>query len=171
MKEQFRKDDMPRIMALVAGFFASAEPDKDYIIEMRAYRKKRSLDANAYYWKLAGEIAEKTGVSVEAVYRAHIRDIGGNYEMLCVMEKAVDEFCRVWESRGIGWIAEQMPSKIPKCVTVRAFYGSSTYDAQQMSRLIDLAIQDCKTFGIEYLTPTELAKMMQEWGESDGKGE
>ena len=88
-----------------------------------------------------------------------------------LLEKAVDEFCRVWESRGIGWIAEQMPSKIPKCVTVRAFYGSTTYDAQQMSRLIDLAIQDCKTFGIEYLTPTELAKMMQEWGESDGKGE
>ena len=44
------------------------------------------------------------------------------------------------------------------------YYGSSTYDGNQMSRLIDLVIQDCKGCGIETLPPERLAGMIEEWG-------
>lgn len=43
-------------------------------------------------------------------------------------------------------------------------HGSSTYDTAQMSRLIDLIVQDCREQGIETLPPDKLAGMMEEWG-------
>ena len=163
ISEVFKKSDMPRIMAIIAGFFGSCD-DKEYMLEIKLHKKKRSLDANAYYWTLCHKIAYEAQVEVSTVYREHIKEIGGNCETLCIMDEALEKFCSVWESRGIGWTVECMPSKLPGCTNVLCYYGSSTYDTQQMSRLIELAIQDCKEYGIEYMTPEELSKMLDSWG-------
>ena len=56
-----------------------------------------------------------------------------------------------------------MESKLPGCVNVVLYYGSSTYDTAQMSRLIDNIIQDCKAQGIDTRTPEEVARMKEEW--------
>ena len=32
------------------------DPNKEYTIEIKVVRQRRSLDANAYYWKLLGEL-------------------------------------------------------------------------------------------------------------------
>lgn len=164
IQETFRKRDMPRITAIIAGFFGSCADDKEYTLEIKEKKKKRSLDANAYYWKLCHEIAYEAQVEVTTVYREHIKEIGGNNDIVCIQNKAVDDFCRAWQHNGIGWQTETIPSKLEGCTNVICYYGSSTYDTQQMSRLIDLAIQDCKEYGIEYMTPTELAKLLAAWG-------
>lgn len=168
IQETFSKRDMPRITAIIAGFFGSCADDKEYTLEIKEKKKKRSLDANAYFWTLAHKIAGKSGVEVTAVYRSYIKEIGGNCTTVCVLEKAADDFCRAWQSNGIGWLIEQMPSKLDGCVNVICYYGSSTYDTIQMSRLIGLAIQDCKEYGIEYLTPRELGELLAAWGGDSG---
>ena len=164
MTEHFHKRDMPRIMAIVAGFFGSCAEDKEYSLEIKEHRKKRSLDANAYFWVLVHKIAEKSCVEVSSVYRQYVREIGGNNDVVCVLERAADDFCRAWERNGLGWIAEKMPSKLEGCTNVVCYYGSSTYDTCQMSRIIGLAIQDCKACGIEYMTQSELLKLLSAWG-------
>jgi hypothetical protein len=58
-----------------------------------------------------------------------------------------------------------MPSKIEGCTNVILYYGSSTYDSAQMSRLLDLITQDCKLQGIPYETPAEIARLKALWGE------
>ncbi len=55
-------------------------------------------------------------------------------------------------------------SKIEGYVNVRSYYGSSQYDTAQMSRLIDLIVQECRQQGIETATPQELARYKEEWG-------
>lgn len=47
---------------------------------------------------------------------------------------------------------------------VISYFGSSDYDTKQMSRLIDLIVQDCKAQGIETLSEEKLAAMNEEWG-------
>lgn len=148
---------------MVAGFFNSCG-DKEYVIEIKEKRKKRSLDANAYYWVLCHEIAAEAQVEVSTVYREHIKEIGGNCTIVCVLRNAVDDFCEAWERNGLGWVTERTSSKIEGCVNVICYYGSSTYDTTQMSRLIGLAIQDCKEYGIEYMTPRELNELLSAWG-------
>jgi hypothetical protein len=134
-------------------------------IEIKPYRPKRSLDSNAYAWVLIDKLAEKLNYSKVDVYREYIKYIGGNSETVCVKTQAVDRLCKGWQSNGIGWLTETFPSKLEGCTNVILYYGSSTYDTAQMSRLIDHIVQDCKTFGIETATPDELASMMSLWGE------
>lgn len=127
-------------------------------------KKKRSLDANAFSWVLIDKLAVALGLTKTEVYRNAIKEIGGNSEIVLVKDEAVGEFCRSWESRGLGWLTDQMPSAYPGMTTVVCYTGSSQYDAKQMSRLIDNLIQDAKAVGgIEVLPPHKLAGMMEAW--------
>ncbi|MEE0969190.1 MAG: hypothetical protein U0M06_07480 [Clostridia bacterium] len=134
-------------------------------IEIKPYRARRSLDANAYAWVLMDKLAEKLNESKENIYREYIRNIGGNSELVCVKNKAVERLREAWAKNGIGWQTETMPSKIEGCTIVILYYGSSTYDTAQMSRLLDLITQDCKLQGIPTETPDEIARLKALWGE------
>lgn len=133
-------------------------------VTIKRWRRRRSLDANAYFWALAGKLAEKTGVPVTDIYREAVRDIGGNTEIVCVRQNAVAKLCEAWKKNGMGWLADTTPSKIKGCTNVILYYGSSTYDTAQMSRLINLIVDECKEAGIETVPPQRLQAMMDEWG-------
>lgn len=136
-------------------------------------QKKRSLNANAYAWVLIDKLAEKLSTNGAVmtktdVYRHAIQEIGGVSEVGCFLSKAVPTLKRVWEKQGIGWLCVEAeePSKLPNCTNVFLYYGSSSYDAKQMSRLLDFLIQECKQQGIETDTPDKIAKMKSLWGEA-----
>lgn len=132
---------------------------KRYVLEIREERGRRSRDANAYFWVLAGKLAAHYGISPEEVYRQQIKGIGGVYDVVCVSQDAVERLTDRWARKGMGWMAETVPSKIEGCVNVILWYGSSTYDTRQMSQLIDRAVQDCKDVGIETMTPEGLSRL------------
>lgn len=132
-------------------------------VKVGKFKKKRSLDANAYCWALIGKIAEKTNVPKNEVYREAIRGIGGNYEIVCVKEEAADSIRSGWERNGIGWCTDTMLSKLDGCTNVMLYYGSSTYDTEQMSRLIDNILQDCKALGIETKSQDEIDSLLNSW--------
>lgn len=138
--------------------------DKDKLsIEVKPFRAKRSLDANAYFFVLADKLAEKLNISKVEVYRNAIRDIGGVSEVVCVKNQAVERLCEGWSQNGIGWQTDTFPSKIDGCTNVVLYYGSSTYDTKQMSDLISHIVQDCQAVGIETRTPDEIANMLSLW--------
>ena len=58
----------------------------DVSIEVKKFRKKRSLDANALAWLLIDRISEATGEDKTTVYRNAIKEIGGVSEMVCVQD-------------------------------------------------------------------------------------
>ena len=134
-------------------------------IEVKPYRQRRSLDANAYAWVLMDRLSAKLGETKEAIYREYIKHIGGNSETICIKTGAVERLCEGWSKNGIGWQTDTFPSKLEGCTNVILYYGSSTYDSAQMSRLLDLIIQDCKEQGIQTDTPDEIARLKSLWGE------
>lgn len=134
-------------------------------IEVKPYRERRSLDANAYFFVLADKLAEKTGVPKETIYREAVKNVGGVSEVVCVKNSAVERLCEAWQRNGLGWQVDTIPSKIEGCTNVVLYYGSSTYNTEQMSRLIDNIVQDCKAVGIETMTPDQIAEMKSRWGE------
>ena len=140
------------------------KPDKEYTAQLK--RKGRSLDANAYFWVLVGRLAEKTGIAPDGIYRDYIPDIGGNYEVVPVREDRIDAWERVWCSGHIGRMIEDLgPCRnIKGYHNIRSYISSSDYDTAQMSRLIDLVVQDCKENGIETLTGRELSLLTEAWG-------
>lgn len=134
-------------------------------IEIKPYRERRSLDANAYFWVLCSKLADKVRLTKEQVYRECIRDIGGNSEIVCVRNDAVNKLRDGWQRNGLGWITDVFPSKLEGCTNVELYYGSSTYDTKQMSDLISIVVDACKENGIETMTPSELALLVERWGE------
>lgn len=165
MTDTFKKQDMPRIIALVAAFIGDCKDDVEYQIELKEKRKKRSLDANALAWKEMHEVAAATNVSVTEVYRSYVKEIGGNSDMLCIKNEAVERFREAWQGNGLGWVTDILPSKLPGCTNVIAYYGSSTYDTAQMHRLITLIEQDCKELGIPTYDEYKLEILLKQWGE------
>ena len=132
-------------------------------VKVGKFKKKRSLDANAYCWQLIGKIAEKTRVPKDDVYRQAIKEIGGNYDVVCIKEEAAESLMNAWARNGIGWQSDTTLSKLDGCTNVILYYGSSTYDTEQMSRLIENIIQDCKALGIEVKPEAEINSLLDQW--------
>ena len=161
----FRKEDLPQAIAWLAKLIETLDESKEYTIEVKEKKKKRSLNSNSYAWVLLGKLAEKLRIPKTDIYRNYVKEIGGNTkDIVCVQDKALDKLRSAWESNGLGWVTDTLPSKIDGCTNVILYYGSSTYDVEQMSRLIQLIVQDCKQFGIPTYDREELDRLVQEWG-------
>ena len=126
-------------------------------------KKKRSLDANAYAWVLIDKIASETGLTKTQVYRNAIKEVGGNTEIVCVRSDAVKQLCETWEKHGTGWIAEPFESGDAGYTNVKLMCGSSTFDTHQMSKFIDLLVQDATALEIETMPDYKLNAMMKHW--------
>ena len=127
------------------------------------YRKRRSLSANAYFWELIGRLSKKLNISKEETYWEYIKHMG-IYRSVEVDNKAVDTIIKMWKSHGLGWIAEKTDDGEREGFSlINLYYGSSSYNTKQMSRLIDSVVNDCKEQGIETLPPEQLECMKREW--------
>lgn len=137
-----------------------------YDVEVRKSKKRRSLDANAYFWVLLDKLSARLKTPKLELYRQIIPDVGGNSQTVCVPTPGAERLRRTWEAHGLGWVTDSFESKIPGCTNVVLYYGSSTYDAAQMGRLIDLAVAECRAQGVDTATPSELARLKEDWGKN-----
>lgn len=135
---------------------------KELSVEIKPYKARRSLDANAYCWVLCQKLAEKIGGTKEDIYKEAIRK-AGQFDYIAVTDSATDQFLKAWQGKGLGWYAEASESKIDGCKKVMVYYGSSVYDSKEMAHLIGYIVDECKENGIETMTPAEIARMMNEW--------
>lgn len=143
--------------------FVGEMKKKKYVAELKEYREKRSLDANAYFWRLLDEVAAAVDREKEDLYLGYVRKVGP-FKDFTLSEDEAKTFRVAWSMLGTGWPTEQVDfSHDGEQVVIRAYYGSSQYNTKQMSRLIDMVVQDAKALGIETLTPEELARMEAEW--------
>ena len=134
---------------------------KPYTISIDRQKRKRSLNANNYMWQLCQKIGEKIGATKETVYRKNIREVG-SFETVELISAGAARFIRSWEANGLGWVAEPM-SERGGYTTVIAYYGSSSYDTAEMTRLIDAVVDEAKALGIETMTPLELDRLEAAW--------
>lgn len=141
---------------------ATMQAGTAYDIDIKRHRQLRSLSANAYYWVLVDRLAEHMGVSKTEIYRQMIPEIGGNCELVQVCGDASNRLATTWQARGQGWVAVQYPRN-DGWVDMILYYGSSTYDTKQMSRLIELAVQECHQQGIETMDEAELQSLIAAW--------
>jgi hypothetical protein len=149
----------------MAKQFVTTMQDKLYDADLKEHRERRSLDANAYCWVLIGKLASKLHITPEEVYRHYIPDIAGNYVIQPVREDMIERWDKIWCDGHIGRMTDDLGEcrHTPGYHNIRCYLGSSDYDTAQMSRLIDLIVEDCKAQGIETATPEQLALLKDRW--------
>lgn len=145
--------------------------DEKLSIEIKKYRKARSLDANKYFWKLLQEICEKQNLDPIEDYKRRVKELG-IFRQFKIMSQDVKTFEKIWTDRGIAWFCEIVDTEFlytTEFKIINAYYGSSSYNTKQMSRLIDNLIQDCKAVGIETKTKEEIESLLQTWNSAASK--
>ena len=80
------------------------DPEKQYVVEVKQWRKGRSNDANKYAWVLCQKIAEKLSEesyhSQVDVYRKAIKDCG-HYTPVPIKNEAVDRWREIWQGSAV----------------------------------------------------------------------
>ena len=141
--------------------------DKDVNVEIKKASKKRTKTANDFCWAMCTDIgnALRPPLSKEEVYRKAIKEVG-RFETLHLRDDAVDMFRRIWEEKGVGWFTEVIDySQFPGHKVVFAYFGSSTYTTEEMSRLLDFLKQDMENMGLAIpVSKEEEERLLTAWG-------
>lgn len=131
-------------------------------ITAKKYRKKRSLDANAYCWVIMTKIANHPDVksSKEEVYEEMLQKYGYLYQdengYIPITVKAGVDMSKI-----VGhWKFYKSNGKFDSYLMIK---GSSEYNSAEMSHFVDMVVQEAKDLGIETLPPDELERMKQLW--------
>lgn len=74
-------------------------------IELKKYRKRRSLDANAYFWKLLTELCELAEINTVEEYKRRIKELG-IFRRFKIEEDNIKTFEKMWTAQGIAWFCE-----------------------------------------------------------------
>lgn len=149
------KDDEGRTCLLfpAADIFAARrmvarlKPDVRYLLKIERDKKPRSTDQNSMMWELCQKLAEAIGVTRNEIYREMIRDYG-QYATVLVSRSNAEMIANEWQAKGIGWITE-CAQDIGDNLVLRLYQGSSTYDTEQMGRIINALLDECKNLGID----------------------
>ena len=144
---------------LAQKFIAAMKAGKQYIADIKEKRKRRSLDANAYLWVLLEKVAAAIDLDKDRVYLDMLSRYGVFTHMV-VKPAVVERVKQEWRTaRELGEVTVNGQTGIQ----LQCYFGSSTYDTKEMSRLIDGVVSECKELGIDTATPEELARIKETW--------
>lgn len=139
--------------------------DKTKKYEVKEVKKKRSTNANNYFWKLLQELCEVQNLDTIEEYKKRVKELG-IFRRFRIEPKDVKTFEIMWQDKGIAWFCEIADTEYIGNVEfkiINAYYGSSSFNSKQMSRLIDNLVQDCQAIGIETKSKTEIDALLKEW--------
>lgn len=135
--------------------------DKDLSIKITQFRKKRSLNANNYAWKLITEIGNNQRLSKEEVYLNMLRDYGQSDMISVIADVPIGNYVKYYDEAG----ESTLNGKLFKHYKV--YKGSSEFDTLEMSIFIDGIVQEAKALGIQTETSDEIARMKAIWDENN----
>lgn len=133
------------------------EIGKDEEVEVK--KKKRSNKANRYFWKMLQKLCFEMNLEVIGEYRKRVKELG-IFQTFELNTENVPTFEHLWEQNGVAWFTEKVEENGNKAI-INAYYGSSSYNSKQMSKLIDNLVQDCRSVGIQTLEDIEIEELIR----------
>lgn len=161
-------DEHPtRLQEMIEGLRAA----DSLTIKIGKFRKKRSLDANAYYWLLIGKLAKVLKISMPHCHNLMLRRYGTLEEFdgrpVYIIIQDTDEASSKADEAETYHIKPTAQVKEGndglQYRTYLLLKGSHDYDTAEMSDLIEGLVDECKNVGIETATPDEIANMLSLW--------
>ena len=135
----------------------TVEIERDQEIEVK--RKKRSKNANSYYWTLLQQLCQEMNLDVIQEYRRRVKELE-IFKQWEIDTLNVPTFEKLWQDRGLAWFTEKVEEVGEKTI-INAYYGSSSYNSKQFSRLLDNLVQDCRSVGVKTLEDIELEELIR----------
>lgn len=131
--------------------------DRDKEFEVKEHKEKRSLNANAYAWKLITEIGNATRLSKEEVYLDMLKHYGQSEIVSVLSNIDVSGYFKYYEAIGTAKLQGK------DFTHYKIYKGSSEYNTYEMSVLIDGIVHEAEQHDIQTLTPAELSRLKEMW--------
>lgn len=163
-KAKFRKQTAFALISKISEYIQTLKNEKEYVIEVKEFREKRSLSANSYYWVLIEKLSKALNISKDELHEIMLQSYGTllrdeNNNLLGIStENELDCVKTGIHARFRG--TSELNGK-----TFFHYYvikGSRFYNSKEMSELIRGLVEECKNCNIETLTPEELARLRYE---------
>ncbi len=149
-----------------------ADKPKDMKWDLQEHREHRSLSQNAYYWRLASQVASKTvkfGANVNEIHNRNLRQLGLreyiNEQPICVYIPDTEQAEQTAINAETYHIKPTSQTRVSKNGEVFRCYvmlrGSHSFNTSEMSALVDLMVQEAEAVGVETLTPRELEQIRE----------
>ncbi len=126
-------------------------------VKIDKYREKRSLNANAYAWKLLTEIGNVLRISKENAYFKMLKEYGQSELISVKAHIPITEYVKYCEEAGESTLNGTLFKHY------RVYKGSSDFDKREMAIFIDGIVQEAKDLDIDTRTPEEIAKLKSLW--------
>ena len=131
-------------------------------IEVKKYREKRSLDANALLWKCIGDLAAALRSDKWDVYLQMLKRYG-KFTYICVKPAVVDAVKAQWrECEEIG----EIDINGQKSVQLLCYFGSSTYNTKEFSVLLDGVMSEMEEMGIPTPATEDMERAIKQYEET-----
>lgn len=133
--------------------------NKELSVELKEYKKRRSLDANAMYWSLLTQLAGKLHMSNAEMHNKMLTDYGQTeiidghivYISLEATDEALKQISR----------SEQYHLRHVNGTNEFALLrGSHTYNTAEFSQLLNGLVAECREVGIQTESDDEIAHIM-----------
>lgn len=157
----------------LSGDVIAALAEKVLRLTAVVWRKKRSLNANAYFHVLCGKIADARTLDGDTITKTHQKN-----EMICLYGQPMilengdpltfktnvppETICEWEDERHYKYIKTAIENGKPTYF-YEAYYGSRFYDSREMAALIAGTVEVAKKYGIDTATPNEIAHMTTLW--------
>ena len=150
----------PIISFLVSSNINSLEEiENENTLDIEAIKpkRKRSLNANNYCWKLITEIGNKLRLSKEEVYLKMLKEYGQSEMVSVLSEINVTGYFNYFDIAGTSILNGK------EFTHYKIYKGSSEYDTKEMSIFIDGIVQEAQELGIVTDTPEQIKMYKENW--------
>lgn len=131
--------------------------DADIEADIKKFRERRSLSANAYCWVLITQIAQSMTppMNKQEVYIEMLKRYGQGGFISIQADKASDV------TRAFDYYVQKGEGEVngKKFLHYMVYIGSSKYNTKEMATFISGIVEEAKDLGIETMTPQELAML------------
>lgn len=138
--------------------------DKTLDIVIKAFRAKRSNDANALMWKCLTEIGYAMNPPADKwfIYLKMLKRYG-QHTYICARPDAVDNIRKQWrETEVVG----EININGEKAIQMLCYYGSSTLNTKEFSILLNGIISEMEQMGIPTPSSAEMRRTLEQHAKS-----
>ena len=124
------------------------ELNKEYVIDLKEVRSKRTLQQNKYMWALIHAIADHEDVNQDEmeIYTFALEEAKAKYIYLLGTPEAEDELKKNFRAVRVVRPTEENGKRF---IVYKCFIGTSKMDTKQMNKVLDVLMAWAEELGIE----------------------
>lgn len=141
-------------------------------IDIKSKSNNRTLSANALMWVMISKISKLLATPKGDLYIRHIKDYG-QFTNIIIKQELLTSYIKSWNiantevqhTESLCEVTNTFRKGSQVYSEVLCHYGSSCYDKEEFSKLLNGIIESAKDLGIDTMDPRELQSIIESYGD------